>query len=305
MSYTGLNPTFSGTVTCGGNINLPDTISTGLAGIINFGGAAFLYDYGDSNIFLGKNSGNLTLTPGSATRNIGIGTNSLTSLDGSITGGDNNIAIGYNCLNAGSTCEGNTIIGNQALTISTGAFNNTAVGFAALNGLLNGQYNIAIGFNAGNGLAANESNNIFIGYDSSGGVNSRIAIGFGSGGPYTTCFIDAIFGKTVGVSGVPVVVDNAGQLGTVVSSIRFKENVQEMPQTAVMKLRPVTFTYKSDENKSKNFGLIAEEVEKVMPELVVYDDKKQPISVQYHVLPAILLSEIQKLNKRIEALEKK
>lgn len=288
-----------------GNLNLPDSNASGTQGIINFGGGKFLYDFGDANIFLGKNSGNLTLTPGTAVRNIGIGTNSLSSLDGSVSGGDNNIAIGYNCLNAGTTCEGNTIIGNQALTISTGAFNNTAVGYSALNGLLNGQYNIAIGYNAGNGLGANESNNIFIGYDSGGGVNGRIAIGFGSGGPYTTCFIDAIFGKTVGGSGIPVVVDNGGQLGTVVSSIRFKENVKDIQDSSVLELRPVTFTYKTSEDKSKHYGLIAEEVQEVMPDLVVYDDKNQPMSVKYHELPAILLAEIKKLSKRIELLENK
>lgn len=90
------------------------------------------------------------------------------------------------------------------------------------------------------------------------------------------------------------------------STIRLKENVQPMGDTsAVMNLRPVTFIFKSDESKSKQYGLIAEEVAQVMPDLITLDDKGQPYHVSYHLLPAILLNEIQKLVKRVQALEAK
>ncbi len=115
------------------------------------------------------------------------------------------------------------------------------------------------------------------------------------------------FGRTVGVSGIPVVVDNTGLFGTIVSSIRYKENVQDMidESSKIMSFRPVVFNYKSDESKAKKYGLIAEEVEKVMPDLVAYDADGQVETIKYLDLPVLLLNEIQKLNARIKLLEEK
>lgn len=90
------------------------------------------------------------------------------------------------------------------------------------------------------------------------------------------------------------------------SSIRYKDNVKDMDDTSdrLMKLRPVTFTFKSDENKKVNYGLIAEEVQKIFPELAVIQGG-EPLSVKYHELPVLLLNELKKLEKRVKELESK
>lgn len=117
----------------------------------------------------------------------------------------------------------------------------------------------------------------------------------------------AVYSKQVTSNVRAVLVDDGGLFGNVTSSIRFKDNVEDMgiDSSKIFNLRPVTFTYKADDKKKKQFGLIAEEVEKVMPLLVSYDSDGLPHSVNYHDLPQILLNEIQKMAKRIEALEKK
>jgi hypothetical protein len=107
------------------------------------------------------------------------------------------------------------------------------------------------------------------------------------------------------VTGNAVLVDSSGNLGVATSSRRFKENIKDMDVASgkLLELRPVTFNYKKDSSETIQYGLIAEEVEKVYPELVSFDSDGKPMSVQYHVLPAMLLNEIQKLSKRIEFLE--
>ena len=88
---------------------------------------------------------------------------------------------------------------------------------------------------------------------------------------------------------------------------RFKENIQPMPKTFsenILKLRPVTFNYIEDETKTLTWGLIAEEVEEVMPQLVIYDQQKRPHSVRYHDLPVLILNETKKLIEEHEQLQK-
>jgi hypothetical protein len=115
----------------------------------------------------------------------------------------------------------------------------------------------------------------------------------------------AVYNFATGVTTRAVLVDNSGNIGNVTSSIRFKDNVKDMGHRSddLMKLRPVTFSYKSDESKREKFGLIAEEVAQVYPGLVSYDENNEPYTVSYHELPALLLNEIQKLHKKIEQLE--
>ncbi len=110
----------------------------------------------------------------------------------------------------------------------------------------------------------------------------------------------------VGGTNRAVLVDNAGNIGTAASSIEFKENIYDMADSSssIMNLRPVVFNFKKDSNKTIQFGLIAEEVEKTMPELVSYNDDNNPHSVRYHDLPSLLLNELQKLNARVKVLEK-
>lgn len=323
MSYTGLNPTFSGTVTSGavlqagtgidtttgdiiataGNLTLPNTNGAETEGEIIIGGNRFLSNFGSFSCFFGQISGNASNT---GANNVGIGYAALNSL----TSGSENVSIGGGTLYLCNSGSGNTAIGDAALELLTTGSNNVAIGSNATDGSLDhlttGSNNVVIGPASGIAYTSSESSNILL---SNVGVVSEsnvIRIGTqGSGaGQQNAAFIAGIHGVTVAAS-TAVLIDANGQMGTVLSSERFKENIKDMPSTNVMKLRPVTFNYKSDESKSKQFGLIAEEVDKVMPEIVLYDDNKQPHSVQYHVLPAILLSEIQKLNKRIEALEKK
>lgn len=112
----------------------------------------------------------------------------------------------------------------------------------------------------------------------------------------------ATYGTTVGGTNAPVLIDSTGLLGTVSSSIRFKENIEDMGSESapIMRLRPVTFTYKADDSHRKQYGLIAEEVDEIFPALVDYDDDNVATSVRYHELPAILLNE---LIKQIDALK--
>lgn len=326
MSYAGLKPSFTSATTTAamtagtgitvptgdivatlGNLTLPTTSAT--VGQIILNGSRIIHQFGaNGNDFFGTDAGNFTLTVATAVRNVALGSNCLQSL----TTGADNASLGVNSLFFVSSGGGNVAIGTGAGGAITTGNNNIAIGRSAgvsgaLTSLTTGSNNIAIGPTAGNGYTGAEESNIAIGALGTTGESNKIRIGTaGSGsGQQNACFIAGIFGATVGGSGIPVNVDNAGQLGTVVSSIRFKENIHNIEKSELLKLRPVTFTYKTSEDKSKHYGLIAEEVEQVMPDLVVYDDKNQPMSVKYHELPAILLAEIQKLSKRIELLENK
>lgn len=142
-------------------------------------------------------------------------------------------------------------------------------------------------------MGAAESNTIRIGTNGTGS------------GQQNSCFIAGITGVTV--TGIAVLCSTSGQLGTVSSSLRFKENVVDMgdESSRLYDLRPVLFNFKEDPEKKMASGLIAEEVDKVMPDLVVYDEDNMPYSVKYHELPAMLLNEIKKLKSRIEELEKR
>ena len=108
---------------------------------------------------------------------------------------------------------------------------------------------------------------------------------------------------TSNADAIPVVIDSAGQLGTVSSSARFKEEISDMAEASsgLLKLRPVSFRYKGQAGDRKQFGLIAEEVEEVLPELVVCDSSGGPETVLYHEMPAMLLNELQKQQKRLES----
>ena len=120
-------------------------------------------------------------------------------------------------------------------------------------------------------------------------------------------FIQGIRGiTTVNANAIAVLIDSAGQLGTVSSSIRHKENVKDISDMSdiISKLRPVEFNYKQHKATDIQYGLIAEEVEPIWPEMLVYDKEGQPETLKYQYLPIILLKEIQKLTKRIEELEK-
>jgi hypothetical protein len=220
------------------------------------------------------------------------------------TGGDNT-ASGSGALLGNTTGDGNTAIGNSALVSNTTGSYNTAIGMYALQNNL-GNNNIAIG----NYAAADISNgfsNIHIG---SGGVPSdHNTIRIGTPLAQTSFFVAGVRGTTTGNNdAVPVVIDSGGQLGTISSSRRFKEDIQDMgdASSGLLRLRPVTFRYKqpfADGSKPIEYGLIAEEVAEVYPDLVAHSADGQIETVKYQVLDSMLLNELQKQAELIRALE--
>ena len=174
-----------------------------------------------------------------------------------------------------------------------------------MNALLNnrGSNNIAVGSQAGSNLTSG-SNNIHIGNLGAAGESNTIRIG--KTGTQTRTFIQGIRGATV-ANGVGVIVGTTGQLGTVVSSAKFKEAIKPMDKAseAILALKPVTFRYKKelDPEKIPQFGLIAEEVEKVNPELVARDEEGKIMSVRYEAVNAMLLNEFLKEHRKIEEQE--
>ena len=135
------------------------------------------------------------------------------------------------------------------------------------------------------------SNNIFIGNEGKAGDSKHIRIG--TSGTHKLVHIAGINGSVV-AGGVGVIIDLNGKLGTVVSSERFKDAIKPMDKAseAILSLKPVTFRYKQDLDPDgiAQFGLVAEQVEKVNPELVACDDDGKPYSVRYEAVNAMLLN---------------
>lgn len=236
--------------------------------------------------------------------NVAIGSQALQGAAGATS--ETNVAIGYLALRLATSCIWNVAAGSQAMENVTTGSENVAVGQGALGTITTGNYNVAIGFSAGSSLTVGDSSNISINAGGTAGSNNTLFIGAATGTgtqQLNRSFIHGIRGITTGnADAIAVLVDSAGQLGTVSSSIRYKENIQDLQQNHILKLRPVSFNYKQDGRKAT--GLIAEEVEQIMPELVAYNQEGLPESVKYHELPVLLLDEIKKLEKRIRELEK-
>jgi hypothetical protein len=261
------------------------------------------------------------------------------------TGGNNNTATGYNALQSNTTGSDNAASGYSALYSNTTADYNTASGYGALysnNGVSNtasgyealyantsgtdntasgvhalaantsGSNNIAEGYHAGFNLTTG-SNNIAIGSPGVKAESGVIRIGTISGTTSTqlAAYIAGIYGVTTGTAGTAVFIDSSGQLGTVSSSIRYKEDVQPMADSSqrLLKLRPVKFRYKKADalgEKPIQYGLIAEEVAEVYPELVVRDATTGRIDgVRYDELAPILVDEVQKQQRRMAAQDER
>lgn len=205
--------------------------------------------------------------------------------------GTGNTATGAGALANNGKGKMNTATGLNALYFNTGN-DNTAIGTSALQDNGSGSNNIGIGTEAGLYLTTG-SNNIEIGNPGNAGEANTIRIG--TEGTQTAAYIAGIFDTTV-TGGCAVMVASTGQLGCVTSSARYKRDVRDMGDASdkLMKLRPVTFLYKADETGALQYGLIAEEVEKVYPDLVIHDADGKVATVAYHMLPAMLLNEVQK-----------
>jgi Chaperone of endosialidase len=217
--------------------------------------------------------------------------------------GLNNVATGAKSLFSNTTGDGNVATGFQALYSNTDGFNNVAVGDNALSFNTTGSNNIAVGWEAG--IATTGDDNIIIGHFGEAGEDGTIRIG--TQGQHTATYIAGISGTAV--SGTAVVVNGAGQLGVAPSSERFKEEIEPMDKSseAIHALKPVTFRYKKDidAERTPQFGLVAEEVEKVNPDLVARDDKGKVYTVRYEAVNAMLLNEFLKEHRKVEQLEKK
>ena len=217
--------------------------------------------------------------------------------------GEENTATGVSALSSNITGGANTATGFSALLHNTTGFNNTAIGRDALF-FNTGNNNIALGYNAGTSLFSG-NDNIYIGHSGFGTESATIRIGAGGVGQ-TRTFIAGIRGRTTGnADAVPVQIDSAGQLGTMSSSRRFKNAIKPMDSAseAILELTPVTFHYKSDSKGTPQFGLIAEEVARVNPDLVVRDEKGEIYTVRYEAVNAMLLNEFLKEHRTMQELK--
>jgi len=216
--------------------------------------------------------------------------------------GTANTANGAYALYSNEIGNYNTATGQGSLFSNTGS-NNTASGSNALFYNTTGGSNIALGDSAGINLTTG-SNNIDIGNKGKAGESQYIRIG--TKGTHTHTFIAGISGVTVG-GGVGVIIDTNGKLGTVVSSERFKDEVKPMDKAseAILALKPVTFRYKKelDSEGIPQFGLVAEDVEKVNADLVARDAQGKPYTVRYEAVNAMLLNEFLKAHRQVQELK--
>src|SRR6478752_2919682 len=210
------------------------------------------------------------------------------------TNGRNNTASGIFALENNISGDNNTAIGEVALGDNTTGSQNTASGVAALRSNTTGSNNVAIGLTAGSALTTG-SGNVCIG----AGVN-------GVAGESNTTRIRNVY--TTVANGRAVYVNADNKIGTLSSSRRFKHDIQPMDKSSetLFALKPVTFRYKKDADPSQalSFGLIAEDVAQVSPELITRDEEGKPQTVRYEAVNAMLLNEFLKEHKKNEVQAK-
>ena len=327
--------TFSGTQTiAAGNLELG--ASTATSGNVTMDGTLFLSSHGGGT-FVGLDAGNLTMT---GFDNSGVGSGALVTN----ASGNSNTAVGALSLLSNDTGSSNTATGAIALLWNTSGHTNTADGMGALFFNQTGSENTAGGANALSSNSAGSTNTAYGAYSlyENGTGNNNIALGYGAGltntsgsnniyvgvnvfgsspgesnamylgnqGTQTKTIIAGIRGvTTLTPNAIPVMIDSSGQMGTVSSSIRFKEDIHDMNDASrrLLNLRPVTFRYRQaygDGAKPIQYGLIAEEVAEVFPELAVRSADGQVETVHYETLNVLLLNELQKQQHRIELLER-
>ena len=222
-----------------------------------------------------------------------------------LTTGVWNTGIGFEALFSDTTGNTNTAGGFQALNSNTTGGANTAIGSQALLNNVSGTGNIALGANAGVNIRTG-SFNIDIGNAGSAADSDTIRIG--RAGTQRAAFMAGIHGVQI-PNGLTVVIDAAGHLGTgggAISSARFKDEIKPMDKVseAILSLKPVTFRYKNeiDPTRSAQFGLVAEEVEKVNPTLVTRDSNGKPYTVRYDAINVMLLNEFLKEHHAVQEL---
>jgi Chaperone of endosialidase len=202
-----------------------------------------------------------------------------------------NTAVGFGALVTNSTGGLNTANGSQALSSNTTGGANTAIGQAALENNTIGGANTALGFEAGINVTT---------------ASNVICIGTGGSNVSNTCFIANIRNVTTqNANAIPVLIDSAGQLGTASSSRRYKTDIKAIDKASesILALKPVTFRYKVHKDTAPQFGLIAEDVAEVNPNLVIYDADGKPYTVRYEAVNAMLLNEFLKEYRKVKELE--
>ncbi len=293
-------------------------LTDGFANTASGYAALFANTTGYDNAATGYAALNLNTT---GTANTATGSLALSSN----TTGDSNSAFGYGALNTSSIGSFNSAFGYGAMSGNmTGSYNtaqgssaafnnltgrrNVAVGFRALQENTAGHGNTAIGTYAGQHTTGND--NVLVANRGMAGESQTMRLGVkgtagvvGSGVIRT--YIAGIKGVTTGLAGSQVLIDANGQLGTISSSRRYKEDIQNMADASdrLLELRPVTFRYKQADATGEHpmqYGLIAEEVAEVFPELVIPNEAGQPETVAYHLLPSLLLNEVQKEHRLIQ-----
>lgn len=311
------------------SLSVDGQIALGSASDIFRAEAPFLWSDGSGNLALGTNA---LLSNSDGVANTAVGFEALYSNDH----GDYNTAIGHQSLlyntsgnhntaagkgalfanttalgssavgafaltaAAGNGADGNTAAGARALVANTSGGNNTAIGYAALDQALDSS-NIGVGYEAGTALV-NGSNNLFVG---DAGVDGSGTIAIGDPAVHDRAYVAGVHGASFGSTNHPVYVDSAGQLGENTSSARFKEEITDLPELSdrLLALRPVVFRRRSEAGaprRPREFGLIAEEVASVLPQLAVFDADGRPGGVRYYLLTRLLLAELQRQEGEIE-----
>ena len=270
------NATSSGNTAEGQNALFNNT----LGGYNTANGALALY-YNTVGVYNTANGAYSLFSNRTGSRNTANGMQALLSNTGS-----DNTANGFSALLNNTTGRNNTALGNNALFNNATGNNNTALGAAAGINLTNGSNNVYIGAFG----ATSESNTIRI----------------GRAGLQTAVFVTGIWGATA-PGGAPVVIDGFGHLGTLTSSARYKDAIKPMDKAseAIFALQPVTFHYKKelDPKAIPQFGLVAEQVAKIDPDLVGRDEAGKPYTVRYEAVNAMLLNEFLKAHQKAEQQE--
>lgn len=273
LLFSGDNSSTMQLLTTDGNLNV----------VYGFGNLGVVLGTPASNVIIGAEC--MGLNTGSPSQNVVVGVGAVSTTAGSY---DNNVIIGY----------------HAQISTTTNSSQNVVIGSSVAGEITSN--NVIIGYGTAGNFSGSEGNNILVGANVPGNLGESNSIHIGDDGTRTKCYIGGITG--VMVTGDAVLVDAAtNQLGTATSSARYKDNIQDMADAsdAIHNLRPVIFTMKSDESKQQQYGLIAEEVHKVMPKLVGLNKEGQINTVRYHELIPMLLNEIQKLRKEVDILRSK
>ena len=263
------------------------SVTTGNADVFIGSSAGQQTTTGNGDVYIGLAAGQSATT---AAYNTVVGAQSGASL----TTGSYNSFIGFNAGLFTTAGQNNVFLGQGSGYSNTTGSNNSYYGWDAGFNNASGQYNLFVGYAAGYNNTSGSSN-VYLGNQ---GTNESNTMRLGDPNGQSSTYIAGIYGVTSG-SGVPVYINSNGQLGTLTSSRKYKEDIHDMGDLSdrLMKLRPVTFYYKAEYDngpRTLQFGLIAEEVAKVFPELVAYNPDGTVYTVRYQYLSTILLDQVQK-----------